>query len=169
MRQCFCIRVDGTAAFRSAAPCLLRKGGDFRAAGCDLRGCADSPGVSDPVWLSNAYGDSTELRHKSSLVLSKCGPRIVARHGRLDAILRPAEQSQRHVPAGASIYSRWYSSWRPQRTFVRRMVRRKKAVMPKADFAKWPMPKDIGRVTVFFWGEDAKVIHGAVVPVFGNS
>jgi NAD(P)-dependent dehydrogenase (short-subunit alcohol dehydrogenase family) len=41
--------------------------------------------------------------------------------------------------------------------------------MPKADFAKWPKPEDIARVVVFLCGDSAKVIHGAAVPVFGNS
>jgi len=41
--------------------------------------------------------------------------------------------------------------------------------MPKADFAKWPKPEDIARVIVFLCSGDAKVIHGAAVPVFGNS
>jgi NAD(P)-dependent dehydrogenase (short-subunit alcohol dehydrogenase family) len=41
--------------------------------------------------------------------------------------------------------------------------------MPKADFAKWPKPEDIARVIVFLCGDVAKVIHGAAVPVFGNS
>lgn len=41
--------------------------------------------------------------------------------------------------------------------------------MPKADFAKWPKPEDIARVIVFLCSDSAKVIHGAAVPVFGNS
>jgi NAD(P)-dependent dehydrogenase (short-subunit alcohol dehydrogenase family) len=41
--------------------------------------------------------------------------------------------------------------------------------MPTADFAKWPKPEDIARVIVFLCGDGAKVIHGAAVPVFGNS
>jgi NAD(P)-dependent dehydrogenase (short-subunit alcohol dehydrogenase family) len=41
--------------------------------------------------------------------------------------------------------------------------------MPKADFTKWPKPEDIARVIVFLCGDGAKVIHGAAVPVFGNS
>jgi NAD(P)-dependent dehydrogenase (short-subunit alcohol dehydrogenase family) len=40
--------------------------------------------------------------------------------------------------------------------------------MPKADFAKWPKAEDIARVVVFLCSDDAKVIHGASVPVFGN-
>ena len=41
--------------------------------------------------------------------------------------------------------------------------------MPDADFSKWPKPEDIARVILFLCGEDAKVIHGAAVPVFGSS
>ena len=41
--------------------------------------------------------------------------------------------------------------------------------MPKADFSKWPKPEDIARVIAFLCSDDAKVIHGAAVPVYGDS
>src|SRR5258708_36290686 len=41
--------------------------------------------------------------------------------------------------------------------------------MPKADFAKWPKPQEIARVILFLCSEDAKVIHGAAIPVYGNA
>lgn len=41
--------------------------------------------------------------------------------------------------------------------------------MPGADFAKWPKPEDIARVIIFLCSEDARVIHGAAIPVYGNS
>jgi NAD(P)-dependent dehydrogenase (short-subunit alcohol dehydrogenase family) len=41
--------------------------------------------------------------------------------------------------------------------------------MPKADFAKWPKPADIARVILFLCSDDAKVIHGAAIPVYGDS
>jgi NAD(P)-dependent dehydrogenase (short-subunit alcohol dehydrogenase family) len=41
--------------------------------------------------------------------------------------------------------------------------------MPNADFAKWPKPEDIARVILFLASDDAKVIHGAAIPVYGNS
>jgi NAD(P)-dependent dehydrogenase (short-subunit alcohol dehydrogenase family) len=41
--------------------------------------------------------------------------------------------------------------------------------MPKADFAKWPKPADIARVILFLSGADAKVIHGASIPVYGDA
>ena len=41
--------------------------------------------------------------------------------------------------------------------------------MPSADYSKWPKPEEIARVIVFLCSDDAKLIHGAAVPVFGNS
>lgn len=41
--------------------------------------------------------------------------------------------------------------------------------MPKADFANWPKPEEIARVILFLCSDDAKVIHGAAIPVYGDS
>jgi NAD(P)-dependent dehydrogenase (short-subunit alcohol dehydrogenase family) len=41
--------------------------------------------------------------------------------------------------------------------------------MPSADFAKWPKPEDIARVILFLCSDDARVIHGAAIPVYGDS
>jgi NAD(P)-dependent dehydrogenase (short-subunit alcohol dehydrogenase family) len=41
--------------------------------------------------------------------------------------------------------------------------------MPTANFEKWPKPQDIARVILFLCSADAKVIHGAAVPVYGAS
>jgi NAD(P)-dependent dehydrogenase (short-subunit alcohol dehydrogenase family) len=41
--------------------------------------------------------------------------------------------------------------------------------MPNADFRKWPKPEDIARVILFLCSDDAKVIHGAALPVYGDS
>ena len=41
--------------------------------------------------------------------------------------------------------------------------------MPKADFAKWPKPEDIARVILFLCSDDARVIHGATITVYGDS
>jgi NAD(P)-dependent dehydrogenase (short-subunit alcohol dehydrogenase family) len=41
--------------------------------------------------------------------------------------------------------------------------------MPNADFAKWPKPEDIARVILFLCSDDAKVIQGAAIPVYGDS
>jgi NAD(P)-dependent dehydrogenase (short-subunit alcohol dehydrogenase family) len=39
--------------------------------------------------------------------------------------------------------------------------------MPKADFSKWPKPEEITRVILFLCSEDAKLVHGAAIPVYG--
>ncbi|MFQ5838466.1 MAG: SDR family oxidoreductase [Thermoplasmata archaeon] len=41
--------------------------------------------------------------------------------------------------------------------------------MPKADFSKWPKPWEVARVILFLASEDAKLLHGAAVPVYGLS
>jgi|SRR5271156_903695 len=41
--------------------------------------------------------------------------------------------------------------------------------MPDADFAKWPKPEDIAKAILFLCSDDAKVIHGATIPVYGES
>ena len=41
--------------------------------------------------------------------------------------------------------------------------------MPKADFAKWPKPEDIARVILFLCSDQAKLIQGAAVPVYGDT
>lgn len=40
--------------------------------------------------------------------------------------------------------------------------------MPGANFAKWPKPEEIARVILFLCGDEARVIHGAAIPVYGG-
>jgi NAD(P)-dependent dehydrogenase (short-subunit alcohol dehydrogenase family) len=44
-----------------------------------------------------------------------------------------------------------------------------RAAMPDADFSKWPKPEEIARVILFLCSDDAMVVHGAALPVYGNS
>ena len=39
--------------------------------------------------------------------------------------------------------------------------------MPKADFSKWPKPEEIARVILFLCSDDARLINGASIPVYG--
>lgn len=44
---------------------------------------------------------------------------------------------------------------------------RNRADMPDADFSKWVDPGDLARVVCFLGSDDARAIHGALVPVNG--
>ncbi len=37
--------------------------------------------------------------------------------------------------------------------------------MPDADHAKWPKPEEVARVILFLCSDDAKLVHGAAIPV----
>jgi NAD(P)-dependent dehydrogenase (short-subunit alcohol dehydrogenase family) len=41
--------------------------------------------------------------------------------------------------------------------------------MPTADFAKWPKPEDIARVILFLCSDEAALINGAAIPVYGDA
>ncbi len=41
--------------------------------------------------------------------------------------------------------------------------------MPGSDFAKWPRPEEIARVILFLASPAGKVVHGASIPVYGES
>ena len=41
--------------------------------------------------------------------------------------------------------------------------------MPDADFSKWPKPEEIAQVILFLCSTEAKLVHGAAVPVYGES
>jgi len=41
--------------------------------------------------------------------------------------------------------------------------------MPNADFAAWPKPEEIAQVILFLCSDNAAVVHGAALPVYGNS
>jgi NAD(P)-dependent dehydrogenase (short-subunit alcohol dehydrogenase family) len=43
-----------------------------------------------------------------------------------------------------------------------------RSAMPQADFAKWPKPEEIAKVILFLCSSDAKLIHGAAIPVYGT-
>jgi NAD(P)-dependent dehydrogenase (short-subunit alcohol dehydrogenase family) len=41
--------------------------------------------------------------------------------------------------------------------------------MPAADPARWPRPEEIAQVVLFLCSPQARVVHGAAVPVYGRT
>ncbi len=41
--------------------------------------------------------------------------------------------------------------------------------MPTADFAKWPKPEAIARIILFLCSDEAALINGAAIPVYGDA
>src|SRR5438445_9882507 len=41
--------------------------------------------------------------------------------------------------------------------------------MPNADYSSWPKPEEIAQVILFLCSDNAAVVHGAAVPVYGNT
>jgi NAD(P)-dependent dehydrogenase (short-subunit alcohol dehydrogenase family) len=37
--------------------------------------------------------------------------------------------------------------------------------MPGADYSKWPKPQEVARVILFLCSDDARLIHGASIPL----
>jgi NAD(P)-dependent dehydrogenase (short-subunit alcohol dehydrogenase family) len=40
--------------------------------------------------------------------------------------------------------------------------------MPNADASRWPTPEAIARVVLFLASDDADLVHGASIPVYGH-
>jgi len=41
--------------------------------------------------------------------------------------------------------------------------------IPAADYASWPKPEEIADVILFLCSQQARVIHGAAIPVYGRT
>ena len=46
---------------------------------------------------------------------------------------------------------------------------RNRSDMPDADFSKWVGPEELANVVCFLGSDNAKAIHGALIPVVGLS
>jgi NAD(P)-dependent dehydrogenase (short-subunit alcohol dehydrogenase family) len=42
-----------------------------------------------------------------------------------------------------------------------------RTAMPNADFSMWPKPEDLAKVILFLLSDEARVVHGAAIPVYG--
>ena len=124
------------------------------------------------------------LNLKSGWVLSRAAARTMVRQGR-GAIVNVASRAGAEPTPGAAAYAASKAAAIAmidslaadlKGTGVRANsilpsvidTETNRAAMPGADFAKWPKPEEIARVILFLCGDDAAVIHGAAIPVYGN-
>jgi NAD(P)-dependent dehydrogenase (short-subunit alcohol dehydrogenase family) len=125
------------------------------------------------------------LNLRSGYALSRAAVRVMLKQGR-GAIVNIAAKAAFDHPAGAAAYAASKAAAVALLDALAAEVKgtgvrvnsilpsiidteANRKAMPKADFAKWPKPEDIARVILFLCSDDAKVIHGAAIPVYGDS
>ena len=125
------------------------------------------------------------LNLRSGYVLSRAAVRVMLKQGR-GAIVNVAAKAALDHPGGAAAYSaskagalalldslaaELKGTGVRVNTILPSIIDTEpnRQAMPKADFAKWPKPEAIARVILFLCSEDANVVHGAALPVYGNS
>lgn len=125
------------------------------------------------------------LNLRSGYALSRAAVRVMLKQGR-GAIVNVAAKAAADYPGGAAAYAASKAAAvallgslaaELKGTGVRVNsilpsiidTRANRQAMPKADFSKWPKPEEIARVILFLCSDDAKVVHGAAVPVYGDS
>ncbi len=134
---------------------------------------------------ANVLDQMLTLNLRSGFALSRAAVRqmLKQQHG---AIVNVAAKAALDYPAGASAYAASKAAAAAligslgaelKGTGVRANTilpsiidtQPNRQAMPKADFSKWPKPEDIARVVLFLCSDDAKVIQGAAIPVYGDS
>jgi NAD(P)-dependent dehydrogenase (short-subunit alcohol dehydrogenase family) len=125
------------------------------------------------------------LNLRSGYVLSRAAVQPMLKRGR-GAIVNVAAKAAFDHPAGAAAYAASKAAAVAMLDSMARELRgsgvrvnsilpsvidtqQNRQAMPEADFAKWPKPEEIARVILFLCSDDAKVIHGAALPVYGSS
>jgi NAD(P)-dependent dehydrogenase (short-subunit alcohol dehydrogenase family) len=181
--EAFSLDVTDEAAVRQLVEKILAKHGRLDALVNTVGGYAG--GVKLWELETKVFEQMMALNVRSGYALSRAAVRAMLKQGR-GAIVNVASKAAFDHEAGASAYAASkaaavalldclaadlkgsgvrVNSVLP--SIIDTEANRK--AMPKADFAKWPKPEDIARVILFLCSEEAKVIHGAAIPVYGDS
>ena len=124
------------------------------------------------------------LNLRSGYALARAAARVMLRQGR-GAIVNVASQAAVEPGAGAAAYAASKAAAVALMASLAADLKgtgvrvnsilpsiidteANRQMMPKADFSNWPKPGDIARVILFLCGDDAGVIHGAAIPVYGD-
>jgi len=125
------------------------------------------------------------LNLRSGYVLSRAAVRAMLKQGR-GAIVSVASKAAFDHAAGASAYGASKAAALAMMDSLAADVKgtgvrvnsilpsiidteANRKAMPNADFSKWPKPEEIARVILFLCSDEAKVVHGAAIPVYGES
>ena len=140
-----------------------------------------------PLWEvdSVVFDRMLALNLRSAFVLSRVVVPVMVKQG-TGAILNVASRSAFDHAAGAAAYAASKSAAVALMDSLAADLRgtnvransilpsiidteANRKAMPGADYSKWPKPEDIARVILFLCSDDAKLVHGAAVPVYGNA
>jgi NAD(P)-dependent dehydrogenase (short-subunit alcohol dehydrogenase family) len=124
------------------------------------------------------------LNLRSGYALARAAVRVMLRQGR-GAIVNVASQAAVSPGAGAAAYAASKAAAVALMDSLARDLEgtgvrvnsllpsiidteANRRMMPDADFSKWPKSRDIARVILFLCGDNARVINGAAIPVYGD-
>lgn len=134
---------------------------------------------------TKVFDQMLALNLRSGYVLSRAAVRAMLKQGH-GAVVNIAAKAALDHPAGAAAYAASKAAAVAMLDSLAAEVKgtgvrvnsilpsiidteANRRAMPKADFAKWPKPEDIARVVLFLCSDDAKVVQGAALPVYGDS
>ena len=139
------------------------------------------------LWQNDAkvYDQMMALNLKAGFVLSRAVLPVMIRQNRGWIVNVASKAGYGHSP-GAALYSASKAAAlalfdsladevKPYQINVNSIVPSifdtpaNRQAMPSADFSKWPQPAEIARVVRFLCSDDARVIRGAAIPVYGRS
>ena len=139
------------------------------------------------LWESDkaAFDLMMDLNLRAAWALSRAVAPIMIRQNR-GTMINVASRAGYGRAAGAALYAAskagalalWDSlaeEMKPYKINVNSIVpsimdtAANRRAMPKADFAQWPKTEDIAKVVLFLCSDEARVIHGAAIPVYGRT
>ncbi len=140
-----------------------------------------------PLWESDAadLGRMLDLNLRSGWTLARAVAPVMLAAGR-GTIVNVAAQSALAPPAGLAAYA---ASKAAAIAMIASLAADLKGTgvrvntilpsiidtpanrraMPDADFSTWPTPADLAKVVLYLASDDARAVHGAAIPVPGNS
>jgi NAD(P)-dependent dehydrogenase (short-subunit alcohol dehydrogenase family) len=139
------------------------------------------------VWEASAedYDQMTSLNLKAAFALTHAVVPVMIRQNRGWIVNVASKAAYGHSP-GAALYAASKAAAlvlieslaeevKPYNINVNSIVpsifdtAANRQAMPKADFSRWPKPEQIAQVVLFLCSEEARLIHGGAIPVYGRT